>query len=140
MKIFWDTNLFIYLWEQKSFVKELAGLTAFIEDEGHVVATSTLTLGEILVHHCRSGRPDLVGKYQEAMQRLVLIPFDTQAAVCFAKLRALNPALRPPDGIQLACAITNGCDLFLTNDNRLANVQAASLKIRSLHAWAEEHG
>ena len=137
MKIFWDTNLFIYLWEKKSHAREMTALTAFMEAGQHTLATSTLTLGEILVHPSRSGREDLVAIYREAMQRLVLIPFDREAAVCFAKLRADHPALRPPDAIQLACAMTGGYGLFLTNDDRLASLaKVTGLKIHSLAGWA----
>jgi predicted nucleic acid-binding protein len=136
VKVFWDTNLFIYLWEKKSFAKEMSALTAFMEKGNHLVATSTLTLGEILVLPARSGREDLVIKYQEAMQQLTLLPYSQEAAVHFAHLRAANPSLRPPDAIQLACALTGHCDLFLTNDNRLADMTTPStLQIQSLTDW-----
>ena len=137
MKIFWDTNLFIYLWEKKTHATEMVALTDFMERGSHILATSTLTLGEILVHPARSGRADLVAQYCEAMGQIVLIPFEQEAAVCFAKLRAMSPTLRPPDAIQLACAMTARCELFLTNDNRLASLSVTTgLKIQSLVEWA----
>lgn len=140
MKIFWDTNLFIYLWERKSCVEEMAALTAFMESGRHILATSTLTLGEILVQPCRIERPDLVTKYREAFERLLLIPFEREGAVYFANLRAANPALRPPDAIQLACAVTGGCELFLTNDDRLASLTPTSgMKVQSLGQWCANH-
>lgn len=105
VKIFWDTNLFTYLWEKKAFVPEMAALTDFIESGRHTLATSTLTLGQILVHPVRSGSGSSASQYLEAMQQLLLIPFDQDAAMRFASLRAENPALRPPDAIQLACAM-----------------------------------
>lgn len=141
MKIFWDTNLFVYLWEKRSFEAEMRSLVAFIERGRHQVMTSTLTLGEILVQPARSGRHDLVAKYREAMQRLTLIDFGREAAGHFARLRSLHPGLRPPDAIQLGCAITGGCDLMLTNDDRLALVAGPdSLKIQGLPAWSRAHG
>ncbi len=137
MKIFWDTNLFIYLWERKSFSGEMAALTKFMERGRHHLATSTLTLGEILVHPMRQGR--LVDEYRNAMQQLALIPYEQEAAVCFARLRAANPGLRPPDAIQLACAVVGRCDLFLTNDNRLAGViPPDELRVESLGGWFRE--
>ncbi len=140
MKVFWDTNLFIYLWERRSHAAEMDALADFIERGGHLLATSTLTLGEILVHPARNGRPELVTRYHEALQRLALLPFDAASACAFAQLRAAHPALRPPDAIQLACAITGGCDLFLTNDERLATVQLPSaLRVQSLAAWHAAH-
>lgn len=139
MKIFWDTNLFIYLWEKKSFAKEMAVLTKFMESGRHSLATSTLTLGEILVHPMRQGPSKLIVEYGNAMQQLALIPFDQEAAVGFARLRAANPGLRPPDAIQLACAVAGGCDLFLTNDNRLAGVMN-ELLVESLGDWCRKQG
>lgn len=136
MKVFWDTNLFVYLWEKKSFVLEMAALEEFMEDGGHVLTTSALTLGEVLVLPMRAGEPGLVAEYEKAMRQLVLIPFGTEAAVCFSRLRARNPGLRPPDAIQLACAVTAGCGLFLTNDERLAGVDGvAGIRVESLRAW-----
>lgn len=136
MKIFWDTNLFIYLWERRSHVAEIDALAAFMESGGHTLATSTLTMGEILVHPARSQRPDLVARYRETLQRLAPIPFDAEAALVFAQLRAAHPTVRPPDAIQLACATLGGCDLFLTNDDRLAALPLpAPLRVQSLAAW-----
>jgi predicted nucleic acid-binding protein len=139
VKIFWDTNLFIYLWEKKTFVQELALLTAFMEEGEHQLATSTLSLGEILVHPFRSGRADLVTQYREGLDRLVLIPYEREASVHFARLRAHIPSLRPPDAIQLACAVSAKCDLFLTNDIRLSNLSlpTGKLRIQSLGEWAQ---
>jgi len=141
VKIFWDTNLFIYLWEKRTLVREMAALAHFVAREGHSVATSTLTLGEILVHPSRFGREDLVQRYREAMRELVLLPFDDEAAVVFGGLRARNPTLRPPDAVQLACAVAGGCGLFLTNDTRLVGVEGVSkVKVQSLAEWVVELG
>jgi predicted nucleic acid-binding protein len=140
MKIFWDTNLFIYLWERRSYVIEIDALAAFMERGNHTLATSTLTMGEILVHPARSGRPDLVARYRETLHRLALLPFDAEAASTFAHLRAAHPALRSPDAIQLACAKVGACDLFLTNDNRLSALDIPSpLHIQSLQTWHTAH-
>lgn len=79
------------------------------------------------------GREETVEPYCEAMRQLVRIPFEQEAALCFAKLRVANPPLRPPDAIQLACVLSGRCDLFLTNDSRLTGVNIPSkLTIQSL--------
>ncbi|MFZ0712144.1 MAG: hypothetical protein WAM53_19035 [Terrimicrobiaceae bacterium] len=43
MKVFWDTNLFIYLWEQSSRSEEMRALTAFMQSGGNTRITSTVT-------------------------------------------------------------------------------------------------
>jgi predicted nucleic acid-binding protein len=48
-----------------------------------------------------------------------MLAFDPPAARIYAQLRK-NKALKAPDAIQLACAASAGCDLFITNDDRLS--------------------
>jgi len=132
MKIFWDTNLFIYLWEEKPPLKDWDEMIQ--EMEHHQLATSTLTMGEILVHPFQHGRSETALAYRQALDRLALIPFDAEAAVCFARLRATHPSLRPPDAIQLACAVTGGCEIFFTNDRRLLDVEAG-IRILAIQDW-----
>lgn len=66
MRIFWDTNLFIYLWEGGEHAPVMDCLADFVEREQHTLATSTLTLGEILVHPFRRGTERLVRQYRQA--------------------------------------------------------------------------
>ncbi|MDX2080242.1 MAG: type II toxin-antitoxin system VapC family toxin [Terrimicrobiaceae bacterium] len=136
MKIFWDTNIFIYLWERKAFVEEMNALQEFVDNGDHELATSTLTMAEVLVRPAKLGQEALVLEYREAFRSVEVIAFDEPAAVLFAELRAANPSLRPPDAIQLACAMHADCDLFLTNDERLSSVRhARTIEVKSLSAW-----
>lgn len=64
------------------------------------------------------------------------MPFDAEAAAVFAALRAEHAGLRPPDAIQLACANVVGCDVFVTNDERLSAIETPRVqRIISLHDW-----
>lgn len=136
MKVFWDTNLFIYLWEQKAFVEEMSALEHFVDSEGHLLATSTLTMAEILVRPTKLGQQRVIRDYHEAFRAVELVGFDKMAATVFAELRAEHSSLRPPDAIQLACAIRCGCDLFLTNDERLSTIRHSRLaQVQSLSGW-----
>ena len=47
------------------------------------------------------------------------MPFDHFAARAYAAIRK-DRGIRPPDAIQLACAVTARVDLFITNDERLS--------------------
>ena len=121
------------------FSEEMKALCSAMEALGMELATSALTLGEILVQPLRAGRQELAEGYAEALQRLVLIPFDAAAASHFGALRATHPSMRPPDALQVACAIAANCELFLTNDRRLAAFHTgASLRIQSLADWYEQ--
>jgi predicted nucleic acid-binding protein len=119
-RIFWDTNLFIYLLEGTD---ELSLATKRLRKKmlsrGDQLFTSTLTLGEILVKPLQSGDKTLGGKYEEVISRAaVLLPFDAKAAWNYASIRQ-DRSLRGPDAIQLACASSANIDLFVTNDHRL---------------------
>lgn len=119
-RIFWDTNLFIYLFEDSpAFGGQVAELRRKMLRRGDELVTSALTLGEILVKPVKGGDTRLVEEYKRAIPAAaVVIPFDEKVAGVYAELRC-DPAIRPPDAIQLACAASFGVDLFITNDGRL---------------------
>ena len=122
-RVFWDTNLFIYLFEDYGVLsKAVAQLRSSMLDRGDQLLTSTLTLGEILVKPTERGDAELYRKYEQAItSAATMIPFDVKAAKVYAAMRAegSKQSLRAPDAIQLACAASAKVDLFITNDERL---------------------
>ena len=138
MKIFWDTNLFIYLWERQGYASEIDALCNWIESKEHTIVTSSLTLGEILVQPLQLGREETANQYRKEFSGLEIVSFDSKAANEFARLRALQQGLRPPDAMQLACAITRQCEVFLTNDDRLSRCEIVpGLRALPLNRWKE---
>ncbi|MBV9608765.1 MAG: PIN domain-containing protein [Acidobacteria bacterium] len=119
-RIFWDTNLFIYLFEGYGDLSRMtAELRARMLERRDQLLTSTLTLGEVLVKPLERGAMDIYEQYEKAITSTALvIPFDLKAAKAYASLRR-DRALRAPDALQLACASSAGVDLFVTNDTRL---------------------
>jgi predicted nucleic acid-binding protein len=127
MRVFWDTNLFIYLWENSPMRVRMESVVAWQTSKEAEVVTSTLTSGEVLVQPMRKRRDDLVAQYTAAFAQMHLIEFDRSAAFRFAQLRSHYAALAPPDAVQLACASVAGVDLFLTNDRRLSRLHIAGI-------------
>jgi predicted nucleic acid-binding protein len=123
-RIFWDTNLFIYLFEGRSpLSRRVAALRQSMLRRGDQLLTSTLTMGEILVKPMERGDTELSKRYEETLAvTSLMIPFDVKAAKIYAALRG-DRSLRAPDAIQLACAAGAGVDLFITNDMRLHTKQ-----------------
>ncbi|HLK33006.1 MAG TPA: type II toxin-antitoxin system VapC family toxin [Terriglobales bacterium] len=119
-RIFWDTNIFIYLFENYGELSEQAAeLRRKMLARGDRLLTSALTLGEILVKPTEHHDRELCRKYEDAiLAAAVVLPFDTKAARNYATLRC-DRSLRAPDALQLACASAAGADLFVTNDARL---------------------
>ena len=120
-RVFWDTNLFIYLIEDSGERGARVGqLAQRIMERKDQLCTSTLTLGELLVKPKEAGNQALCQKYEAVLsQNVELIPFDEDAARLYAVMRQ-DRTIRAPDAIQLACAAQAEVDLFITNDDRLS--------------------
>jgi len=121
-RVFWDTNLFIYLFEDRGErADRVAALRKRMLDRDDELLTSTLTIGEILVKPQRAGRADLARQYeQRIVEGATVVPFDLAAARAYASVR-MDAAVKGPDAIQLACAAAAKANLFITNDDRLAD-------------------
>ena len=119
-RVFWDTNLYIYLFEDyEPFSRMAIDLRKKMLVRGDQLLTSTLTLGEVLVKPMSVGDMNLCRKYEKAIAATsLIIPFDVEAARGYAALRS-DRSLRAPDAMQLACAAAAHVDLFVTNDHRL---------------------
>jgi predicted nucleic acid-binding protein len=127
--VFWDTNLFIYLWEDFGKLSgQVLALRNRMLTRGDELLTSAMTLGEILVKPIQSGDAKAVAYYQNLIATTAtVIPFAEKAAIVYARLRA-DRSLRAPDTIQLACAAAAGTDLFITNDARLHSMQIPGIQ------------
>ena len=119
-RIFWDTNLFIHLFEDSGELSlRVSNLRRSMLKRGDQLVTSTLTLGEILVKPLERGEDDLARKYERTITATSqMLSFDAKAAAIYARLRS-DRSIRAPDAIQLACAAAAGVDLFITNDTHL---------------------
>lgn len=128
-RVFWDTNIFIYLFENYGELSERAAeLRSKMLLRSDRLLTSALTLGEILVKPTERHDLELCRKYEEAvLATSQVLPFDTKAAKNYASLRC-DRALRAPDALQLACASAAGVDLFVTNDSRLQSKRVEGIQ------------
>ncbi len=122
-RVFWDTNLFIYLLEGSGPQSDrVAALRERMLERADELCTSTLTLGEVLVKPTEQGNQGLQQRYEDVLSRTArLLAFDREAARRYAEIRR-NRSIRPPDAIQLACAAQAGVDIFITNDDRLSRL------------------
>ena len=127
-RVFWDTNLFVYLVEGHGRAKQVAALRQRMMEREDELLTSALTLGEVLVKPMETGDRELQQRYENAITAgAVVLPFDARAAPRFAEIRR-DRSIRASDAIQLACASTAGVDLFITNDDRLSRK-----RVRGIH-------
>ncbi|HEX4029524.1 MAG TPA: PIN domain-containing protein [Terracidiphilus sp.] len=119
-KVFFDTNVFIYLFEDYEPFSSMVDATwrRMVQRRDQLV-TSAMTLGELLVKPSKLGQASLVQEYDRVVRsRAQVLNFDISVAWRYASLRATH-TLRNADAIQLACASHFGVDLFITNDKDL---------------------
>lgn len=119
-RVFWDTNLFIYLIEGTGDrSRQVLDLYGRMRERGDSLFTSALTVGEVLVKPVERNNDALRRRYEQALASgATVLPFDVDAASHYAEIRQ-DRSIRPPDAIQLACAAAAEMDLFITNDDRL---------------------
>ena len=94
-------------------------------DNGQITAvTSPITLAECLVHPIRMNLPSLQQSFTDVVVSGINTTFaglDHVVGEQAAQLRAAYN-VNLPDAFQLAAAMSNGCDAFLTNDAWLKRV------------------
>jgi predicted nucleic acid-binding protein len=127
-KIFFDTNIFIYMFEGlEPNRSRLIEIRRRMLERGDRIITSAMTLGELLVKPTKLGQTSLIEQYDRAIRSTAdVIAFDAQVAWRYASLRATHN-IRNADAIQLACAAHFGVDLFVTNDHQLQKLNVPGI-------------
>jgi predicted nucleic acid-binding protein len=120
-----DSSIFIYLIEEHPLYLPLVEPLFEAIDAGALEAvTSSLTLLEVLVIPFRFANAVLIDRYELLLtksQGLRLVDLDRDFLRSVAQVRASTRA-KTPDAMQLAAAMTAGCPVFLTNDDRIPKV------------------
>lgn len=129
-RVFWDTNLFVYLLEGGQFAGRVREVRTRMLEREDQLFTSALTLGELLVKPREKGEA-AVRDHDSTIRAIAsIVPFDAATAPIYAAIRG-DRSIKAPDAIQLACAAAAGVDLFLTNDDRLSRKRVPGIKFIS---------
>ncbi|MEP7308678.1 MAG: PIN domain-containing protein [Acidobacteriota bacterium] len=126
-RVFWDTNVFVYLFEGGEFASRVKELRSRMIARGDQLVTSALTLGELLVKPLERGEAAAQDHEKTLRQIATILPFDASCSKRYAVIRA-DRTIKAPDAIQLACAAAAGTDLFITNDDRLSRKHVPDVK------------
>ena len=135
-KVFVDTAPIIYFLDEDVHFGEKARLIfEEILSEGKQIISSSVTCLEYLVYPYRNGNQEKVDVFFEFAERegLSLISITVDIAKIAAKIRAEYTSFKAMDAIQLAVAMTTGCDVFLTNDDQLK--QYKGIKVLTVEEW-----
>lgn len=129
-RVYWDTNLFIYLLQSDpQFGKRVEYLRRRSIERGDELCTSALAIGEVLAGVYRDKTEEDAEKVLKGIQRagVTILPFATDAIALFGRIRA-KYRTSAADSIHLACAAATGVDLFLTNDKDLVKLHIPGIK------------
>jgi len=128
-RVFWDTNLFIYLFEKNAeWSPRVIELRRRMLARGDELLTSYLTVGEVITKPKQLNNAMLERSYLDFFSggSVELVAFSLDAAQRYGDIRS-RERIRPADAIQLACASAARTDLFVTNDNRLSGLVVAGV-------------
>jgi len=127
-----DTMVFIYAFEEHPVY--LPFLRSFFQavEEGKIEATtSTITVTECLVQPYREKDLALAARYMVLFRNfphLSVLPVTDEIAERAAFLRA-HYGLKTPDALQLATALISASHAFLTNAERIPEIEGIQLLI-----------
>ena len=117
-RVFWDTNLFVYLFEGGAFAARVREVRARMLSRGDQLLTSALTLGELLVKPREKGEAAVRDHETTIRQIATILPFDAASAPRYAAIRA--DRLRPRRGrLPARLAYEGGEDLRHAIDARV---------------------
>lgn len=121
--VFWDTNLFVYLFQgHEALADKVVQLRQRMRERRDNLLTSALAIGEILVKPEEKADEAAAERYMAFFANsgaVQVIPFGLGAARRFASIRR-DRSISKADAVHLACAASAGVDLFITNDDGLS--------------------
>ena len=125
-----DTAVFIYFIEEHPrFLPIVAPVFSAVASYRLPAITAGITLLETLVIPYRSGNTTLAARYETLLTKSRGIRFrdlDRPLLRSAAQLRAVF-SIRTPDALQLAAALSGGCNVYLTNDRSLPRIPGLAI-------------
>lgn len=122
-KFFIDTSPFVYYLQQIETYSNITSifLRKYIDSD---FITSSVVIMEYLVFPYRENRKDLSDAFKSFLREMDIKTksINDKTADIAAKIRAKYKSLKGMDALNLATAIENGCNIFLTNDKQLKQV------------------
>jgi len=119
-KLAFDTSPFIYFVERHpTYLDLMREIIRRVDQASFTGWSSTVTLAEVLTQPKRLGKTQVEIEYKDLLlnsNNFTLLEIDVVVAETSADLRA-RYNLRTPDALQIAAALSVGCDAFLTNDS-----------------------
>jgi len=121
-RVYLDTSPIIYYLENNALYRDK--MKRFFEDclnREIKLVTSVITVEEYLVFPYATGKMEFANNFRRFLKYLNIevVGIDDTIAEQAAELRGRFKYFRAMDALQIAAAVVNGCDMFLTNDKQL---------------------
>jgi predicted nucleic acid-binding protein len=124
-KVFLDTSPVVYYVEAVPAFAKVARVVFALIGEGQIQGVvSPVTLAECVTLPIRLGQVELRQRFTDLLtgtDGILLVNIDAAIGQRAAELR-IRYGLKLPDALQVAVAISAGCEAFLTNDVALKRV------------------
>ncbi len=124
--LYFDTNVFIYVFEGVEKYQSLAGdFFNVLKGRNHQIVTSTLTIVECLVKPKKDKNQDLENVYMQAIlfnSYVQCQQISTEILIKSSEIRA-DYQVKLFDTIHIATAIQSGCSSIVTNDRQFKSIQ-----------------
>lgn len=115
-RVYFDTNIFIYILEGNSILETaINDLRDLILEENITVTSCDLTYTELLPFHARKKDYHAIEHIIEFIGKFEISPITKQAFIHAGILRG-ETGMKTPDALHVVSAIQNGSEVFLTND------------------------
>ena len=124
--VFFDTSPLIYYLDGiEPFASKVENYMLSAMNEKYSLYTSTITDMEYLVYPYRVNNLVKISAYKSFLTNahFLKVSINEKMAETAAQIRAKYSGIKSMDALQLASAIISGCDVFLTNDKQLRQVE-----------------
>lgn len=121
-RVFVDTAPIIYYLENNALYKDLIKkFFAKCLEENIQIVTSAITIEEYLVFPYSCGKMEFADNFNRFIDymNIEVVNIDRKIAEQGARIRGRYKNFKAMDALQIATAITSGCDMFFTNDKQL---------------------
>ena len=136
-KVFLDTAPLIYFLDDDiHFGGKMRDILEYILNSGKKMITSSVTCAEYLVFPYRTANREKADVFFEFTDdcHIDILPITVEIAKKAAAIRAQYPHFKGMDALQLAAAVHEDCDVFLTNDKQLC--QFKDIKCITVEDWS----
>lgn len=121
-RIFLDTAPIIYFLEKSDlYYDKMKSIFQIIINEDIEIYTSAITYEEYEVGPLKNNNQTLIRNFENFMHdmEVEVVNIDPMIASMAAAIRAEYQGYKGMDSLQIACGISAGCKMFLTNDKQL---------------------